>query len=74
MVDNQFLIVESFDEETAIEVLSNDDPVLWVAEDAFKMESFTEDQGVAILENYAQIRKYLIQKQRGRGCTRPKSC
>ena len=76
MTQSLFVLPEAFgeDEELLEEALKTvDDPeVVYVAGDVREDIILTEDESMAILANYGQVRRYLHKKKLGRGFHRPK--
>ena len=71
LAESLFLLPGSFDEE-ALQECSRylDDPdVIFVAQDLSEHLQFEEDEAVAILANYGQVREYLSKQKLGRGFT-----
>ena len=73
MCESLFVVPESFNEGVLEDALQSiDDPeILWVAGDLREDIILEEDEAVAILANYGQVRNYLHKKQLGRGFFKP---
>ncbi len=68
-------LYDAFDEDTAERALQDfdNDEVLWMSGDIPDGREFEEDEAVAILANYGQVRKFLHKKQMSRGYQRQKT-
>ena len=69
-----FLHPDSFDDEVLDQaLLVHEDPdIVFVASDLSEDCILEEDEAIAILANYGQVRSYLHQKKMGRGFHRPR--
>ena len=69
MHQSLFLVVESFEEDQVDELLRTvDDPeILWVAGDLPEDTILEEEEAVAILANYSQVRNHINKSKLGRG-------
>ena len=73
MQESLFVIPKSFDEGQLSEAWDSigDPEVVYVASDLRDDTVLSEDEAVAILANYGQVRRYLHNKALGRGFSRP---
>jgi hypothetical protein len=75
MAESLYIIPESFDDETFHEaaVNSHDPDIVYIAGDISEDVLFKEDEAIAILANYGQVRNYLHKKTLGRGFFQPRA-
>ena len=72
MTESLFLVPEAFDEDLIEEFMKyvDDVDILWVAGDISDDFDLTEDEAIAILANYGQVRKYIHKRALSRGFVR----
>ena len=72
MSESLFVVPEEFDDELLAQAMNDreKDDILYVSGDLNDDVQLHEDEAVAILANYGQVREYLHKRQLGRGFVR----